>query len=66
MYSYAFVYYLKENNDVYILESNLDIAEARVDEVSVLLENYIRFKENHEDFDIKEAPFRFDIVDRAA
>lgn len=65
MYSYAFVYYLKENNEVHILETNLDIIEGRLDEVAVTLENYIRLKESGEDFESKEAPIRFDIVDKA-
>ncbi len=67
MYSYAFVYYLKENNQVYILESNLDNIEAKVDKTSVALEDYIRLKENDDDnFLTKEGPIRDTIINDAA
>ncbi|XP_037045841.1 E3 ubiquitin-protein ligase arih1-like isoform X2 [Bradysia coprophila] len=64
MYSYAYVYYLKESNEVYILETNLDFIEGAVDAVSVLLENYIRLKENDVNFLSKEAPFRTEIINK--
>ncbi|KAG4077067.1 hypothetical protein HA402_016054 [Bradysia odoriphaga] len=60
MNSYAFVYYLKENNDVYILETNLDFMEGAVDAVSVLLRDY-----KDANFLIKEAPFPTEIIDKA-
>lgn len=66
MYSYAFVYYLKENNQVYILESNLDLIEAKIDRVSVMFEEYIRLKENSAEFAEKEPPLRISILDTAA
>ncbi|KAG4079792.1 hypothetical protein HA402_014923 [Bradysia odoriphaga] len=65
MYSYAFVYYLNESNEVYILEINFDYIEGAVDAVSVLLEDYIRLKEKDADFLNKEAPFRTEIIDKA-
>lgn len=66
MYSYAFVFYLKENNQVHILESALDNIEAKTDRVSVLLENYIDSKDNEDDFLAQEATIRCNVVDGAA
>lgn len=62
MYSYAFIYYLKENNSVYMLECKLNDFEARVDKLSEALESYIRIKENDDDFPSKEHEIRNVIV----
>lgn len=66
MYSYAFVYYLRECNQVCIFEIALEDIEANTDRVSVLLENYIRKKENEDNFSQEELPMRRSIIDGAA
>lgn len=40
MYSYAFIFYVEEDNRVYIIETNLDDLEAQTDKLSVYLEKY--------------------------
>lgn len=62
MYSYAFVYYSKENNAVYIYEIFLDDFEVKLDKVSVALEDYVRIKENDDNFLDKEAAIRETII----
>lgn len=66
MYSYAFIYYLKENNGVYILEHALDDLEVKIDKLSVKLEDYVRCKESDDDFKSKEGEIRNVIVDTYA
>lgn len=66
MYSYALIYYLKENNGVYILEHALDDLEVKIDKLSVKLEDYVRAKENAVDFESKEGDIRKYIVDNYA
>lgn len=65
MYSYAFVFYLKEDNGVYLFENTLDYIESKADMASVAMENYIRLKEENELFAIKEKDIRFSILDGA-
>lgn len=66
MNSHAFIYYLSENNGVYIFEVMLEDLEGRIDKVALDLENYIRIKENQDDFSNKEGKIRDSIVDAIA
>lgn len=63
MYSYAFIYYLEEDNNVYIFETNLDDVEAKTDKLSVAMEEYMQSREADEDFWKNEAELRGKIVD---
>lgn len=50
MYSHAFIFYLEEDNGVYIFETNLDDFEANTDKLSVNLEKYVLHPQTKEEF----------------
>lgn len=72
MYSYAFIFYVEEDNQVYIIETNLDDLEAKTDTLSVHLEQYFkRTPDEFYNFDEDEtletdAEIRVKIVDGVA
>lgn len=64
MHSYAFIFFVLEDNMVYLIETNLDDLEANSDKLSVYLEEYLKRTCDDQRFK-DEADMRVKIIDCA-